>query len=183
MDKKKRQTDSRPGKGIVWLIQMPYRLLHYFLSGHVPEFENARQEERFWRIKRQYRRKRLFLLNLLAYISVIVVSIALVIHDYLYISRLSKNPTLTIDRLWVNFNELLLSVGAGVLIWTLILFVHFFFNRMSNDEDHAIGEAFEHDYARPEREEIDYSRRLVEPNYNEESDFEDEVKQNHGVHS
>ena len=56
---------------IKWLVSQPYRLLRYIISGRIPEFDTARQEEIFWRVKRHYRRKRLFALNSFLYIVVV----------------------------------------------------------------------------------------------------------------
>src|SRR5688572_21083670 len=51
--------------GGTWFLKLPYRLLRYLISGRIPNFENSRQEEIFWRIKRQYRRKRLFAFHIM----------------------------------------------------------------------------------------------------------------------
>jgi hypothetical protein len=166
--------------GSVWLVKLPYHLLRYLISGRVPRFENSRQEEIFWRIKRQYRRKRLFAFHTMAYIAGILFSIGLITNQYFYVLELMRRSDGW--NYWTMYNQMLNSVGIGLGIWTLFLVFHFIFNRMGNEEDVAIGAALEHEYARSDYQAERYER-LHEPHLEEETDYEDKPKRNHGVHS
>ncbi|GAB5492330.1 MAG: hypothetical protein Phog2KO_25450 [Phototrophicaceae bacterium] len=134
---------------IKWLVSQPYHLLRYIISGRIPEFDTARQEEIFWRIKRQYRRKRLFALNSFLYAGGLIISAFAVGTNYYY-------ATQSIDSwAWQNFYN---SAGSALFfmgIWTLILGFHYVFNRMGDAEDSAMGEALAEEYARSDtREEV-----------------------------
>jgi len=145
--------------------------------------ENALQEEIFWHIKRQYRRKRLFLLHSMIF------SISLFIAIGVGILRLWHMYTQMTSRADIAYWSERYSNDAysWILIfgvWLLVLGFHFFFNRMGNEEDHALGEAFERDYARSDSETAyrEQYERLVEPRYNDDIDYEEKPKHNHGVH-
>lgn len=138
------------GKSIAWVFKQPFRFLGYLINGRIPEFETVRQEEIFWRIKRHYRRKRLFLLNILAYGSGIIFFILIIIALYQNVQRATSVfwEQHAID----NLNNTILSAGLFMGIWTLVLIFHFVFNRMGDAEDTALGEALEKEYARSESE-------------------------------
>lgn len=138
------------GKSIGWLVKQPLRFLGYLINGRIPEFETIRQEEIFWRIKRHYRRKRLFLLNGFAYGSGIIFSILMIIVRY----QDWQNATLPSWKTYTTtaLNNTILSAGLFMGIWTLVLVFHFVFNRMGDAEDTALGEALEKEYARGESE-------------------------------
>ncbi len=136
-----------------WILVQPYRLLRYIISGRVPEFENARQEEIFWRIKRQYRRKRLFALNTLAYVSGIGIALLSIGSSYYELQQAIANNVAYLGWYQSSFYNTLFGSGVVMGIWTLILGFHYFFNRMGDSEDKALGEALAEEYARNDREE------------------------------
>jgi hypothetical protein len=163
--------------GLSWLFKLPYRLLRYIISGRVPRFENARQEEIFWRIKRQYRRKRFFALHLMFYMAGFIAGLGISISEYL---RLAEQMLLYPEyNYWDNFYSMIISMGAGLGIWTLIILFHFIFNRMGNEEDKALGAALEQEYTRSDERSYERYERLHEDVY---EDDEIKPKQN-GIRS
>jgi hypothetical protein len=148
--------------------------LRYLLSGRVPQFENSRQEEIFWRVKRQYRRKRLFAFHAMLYAIAFVTSVGININEYIrilaYISPVNGYP-------WEYFYQTLLAFGSGLGIWALILVFHFMVNRMGNEEDVALGKALEPEYARSEYQAERYER-LREPIIDDDEDYESKPKRN-----
>lgn len=160
-----------------WILVQPYRLLRYIISGRVPEFENARQEEIFWRIKRQYRRKRLFALNSFLYLGSWIIAVIISGVNYYDATRLTE------PWAWQYFYNRAGSVLFYMGIWTLILGFHYAFNRMGDAEDKALGEALAEEYARNDREEqsqvMPSYERLVDP-YDEYDDvyYDEKPKKN-----
>jgi hypothetical protein len=161
--------------GSVWLFKLPYHLLRYLITGRIPQFENSRQEEIFWRIKRQYRRKRFFAFHLMAYTTGILACIGISISEYFRIQDIMRNSSYA--YYWDNFFQMLTAMGFGLGIWTLILFFHFIFNRMGNEEDGAIGAALEQEYARSDYQ-IERYERLREPIIDDEVDYQSKPKRN-----
>jgi hypothetical protein len=161
--------------GSGWLLKLPYRLLRYLISGRVPQFENLRQEEIFWRIKRQYRRKRLFAFHMMAFIMGILFSIGLTINQYFHIQELMRRTDGY--NYWAMFNQTVASIAIGLGIWTVLLIFHFAFNRMGNEEDVALGKALEPEYARSDYQEERY-QRLREPFIEDDEDYEAKPKRN-----
>lgn len=163
-----------------WLLAQPYRLLRYIISGRIPEFDNARQEEIFWRVKRKFRRKRLFALNTFLYSGGWIISAFVIGVNYLDATRLTE------PWAWQYFYNRSSSALFVMGIWTLILGFHYVFNRMGNAEDTAMGEALADEYARSEREE-EHSKmmpsyeRLVEPYHEYDDDYYDEKPKKNGA--
>ncbi len=144
---------KQAGASIGWMLKQPYRLLRYIISGRIPDFENARQEEIFWRIKRQYRRKRLFLINSLLYAGASVLFLITLGDSYFRWQSAIQRGDQYASYLATNFYNILIPGGFIVGIWTLVLIFHFVFNRMGDSEDKALGEALENEYARSEARE------------------------------
>lgn len=168
-----------------WLLSQPYRLLRYIISGRIPNFDNARQEEIFWRIKRQYRRKRLFALNTLAYVIGIGVALLSIGISYYDLQRAIQLNETYLGWYQSNFYNALISSGFIIGIWTLILGFHYVFNSMGDAEDKAMGEALADEYARSEREEQSQSmpsyERLVEPYDDYDDAYYDEKPKKNGA--
>lgn len=161
----------------LWIIKQPYRLLRYIISGRIPDFENARQEEIFWRIKRQYRRKRLFLINSLLYGFVLFVSLVTIGMRYREWQLAELSGETYVTWLQASFYNTLAGAGFMMGIWTLVLIGHFVFNRMGDAEDQALGAALEPEYARSEAIEERY-HRLVETPDDYENYFDEKPKRN-----
>lgn len=167
-------------KSIRWLFIQPFRLLSYIINGRIPEFETIRQEEIFWRIKGRYRRKRLFLMNILAYGTGIIFSLLMIIARYQDWQGATHPSWKTYTT--TALSNTILSAGLIMGVWTLVLIFHFVFNRMGDAEDTELGEALEKEYARSDTEEISGWKRQNVPNIARlvdvpgEDDYYDEEK-------
>ncbi|MEO1287241.1 MAG: hypothetical protein AAFV93_05695 [Chloroflexota bacterium] len=136
---------------LLWrLIKSPYYLLHYLLNGRVPEFETQREAEIFWRVKRRYRRKRLFLMHMLLHLMGLFISFYIVFASYLnWQEALSSGATFSSSYLR-GLEQIYESNFATALIvmvvWTIVLIAHSAFNRIGNAEDKTVSEAFDTEY-------------------------------------
>src|SRR5690606_22456337 len=99
----------------------------------------ARQEEIFWRIKRQYRRKRVFILHSLIYAIAWLWSTFVIATAYHNWQQANLPSYQTMYRR--IFDNTLYEAGIIMGIWTVVLIFHFVFNRMGDAEDKALGEA------------------------------------------
>lgn len=134
----------RNGASIAWwVVTRPYYVLHYLLNGPVPEFETAREKTIFWRVKRRYRRKRIFILHSLFYSIAAVMSVGYTITNGL--NFLLYNMSAWEWDWYVSNVTGILVVGS---VWTVILGFHRYFNSMHNEEDEAVGQALAEEYAR-----------------------------------
>jgi hypothetical protein len=171
MDKPKRKNDEQ--RPVLWLLTIPWRLIYYIINGRIPTFENARQEEIFWRIKRQYRRKCFLMLHGIVYTLGIVFLVAFAAHE-LYLQQFTN--------LLPEWNAVL-QTGVVMSLWAIGILLHFLFVRLSNAEDVALGEALEREYTLREREQsyAEHYERLSEPLDNLNFDLEDKPKRRHRV--
>lgn len=119
----------------LWVINKPYQILHYMVNGYVPNFDNAREEDVFWRVKRHYRRRTFFLIHLVIFALAILANIVSTI-DYWLIAQ--RNG-------WEYYpvpNVVLITV------WLIILIGHFSWLRLKREEDSALGDAMQREYDR-----------------------------------
>ncbi|MEL6524557.1 MAG: hypothetical protein AAFQ07_02505 [Chloroflexota bacterium] len=130
--------------GIVWVLTTPYRMLRYLLNGHIPHFETEREKAIFWRVKRRFRRKRLFMLHSTLFgIFTIFASMNIINQTILMLTEGAQYPWS-----WGNYVNNTTVLIAFVLGWTFALWMHNRFNSMGNTEDQAVNDALEAEYRR-----------------------------------
>lgn len=121
---------SRALQFMTWLVaqalSIPRRLLHHFWVGYVPEFETRQQAEAFWRIKRHYRRRRLFYLNVICF----VVIVCIVVLDLFGKIGTSAAPPVQ--------NYIL-----AAMVWLALLWGHQRWLGLADAEDNAIAQIIE----------------------------------------
>ncbi|MGB7337356.1 MAG: hypothetical protein WBC91_00575 [Phototrophicaceae bacterium] len=139
---------QQAGQVLWWFAKQPYRLLRYILNGRIPQFETVREEEIFWRIKRRFRRQRIFLLNALGFGASLVVGASVAIIGYQNWQSAIARSDEFIRFYRSGFYNDLFAVASITGVWMVILIGHFIFNKMGNSEDNAMKEAFDEEYRR-----------------------------------
>lgn len=128
---------------LLWgFLKLPVRLLRYLWVGHVPEFDSKQQAEAFWRVKRYYRRRRLF------YLHLIIFAVSAVLITGYYVANSSR---LILPPLQ-NY-----LIGGG--LWVALVWLHHRWLRMADAEDEAIAQVIEAgrqaEFEKRKRERID----------------------------
>jgi hypothetical protein len=150
------------GSLIVGILKLPLRLLYYLFNGRVPKFENIRQEEAFWRVKRRYRRRRILTLHSTIFLVACLLAIisAVVRTNSFYHS----SPNLVEDLNYFYRTDLL----AGVIVfgvWLFSLSIHAVIVSSAQNEDNELERVMEREYERieSEREPEQYDESNIEP--------------------
>jgi hypothetical protein len=140
---------------IVGILKLPFRLLYYVFNGRIPKFENIRQEEAFWRVKRRYRRK--FFLNLHSTIFALTVLFAILAAAIRWFDVGYATATMTENLLWTYFRNDLIAGVLALAAWFILVSVHAVIVRTAQSEDDELEGVMAQEYERTERE--------VQPDY------------------
>jgi hypothetical protein len=140
---------------IVGILKLPFRLLYYVFNGRIPKFENIRQEEAFWRVKRRYRRK--FFLNLHSTIFALTVLFAILAAAIRWFEVGYATATMTENLLWTYFRNDLIAGVLALAAWFILVSVHAVIVRTAQSEDDELEGVMAQEYERTERE--------VQPDY------------------
>jgi hypothetical protein len=140
---------------IAGILKLPFRLLYYVFNGRVPKFENTREEEAFWRVKRRYRRK--FFLNLHSTIFALTVLFAILAAAIRWFEVGYATASMTENLLWFYFRNDLIAGVLALAAWFILVSVHAVIVRTAQNEDDELEGVMAREYARTERE--------VQPDY------------------
>lgn len=118
------------GGALRGILRLPGRLLTFLWLGHIPEFETKQQAEAFWRIRRHYRRRRVFYAHALIFVTSLIF--------------LTWNfwETRNTQLFQTPFQSYLL-VG---IVWSLLLWGHRFWLKMAEAEDADVAQVLEAGY-------------------------------------
>jgi hypothetical protein len=141
---------------IVGILKLPFRLLYYVFNGRIPKFENTREEEAFWRVKRRYRRK--FFLNLHSTIFALTVLFAILAAAIRWFEVGYATATMTENLLWTYFRNDLIANVLALAAWFILVSVHAVIVRTAQSEDDELEGVMAREYARTEHE-------AAQPNY------------------
>jgi hypothetical protein len=161
------------GSLIVGILKLPLRFLYYLFNGRVPKFENTRQEEAFWRVKRRYRRK--FFLNLHSTIFALTVLFAILAAAIRWFEVGYATASMTEDLLWFYFRNDLIAGVLALAAWFILVSVHAVIVRTAQNEDDELEQVMAREYERTEHEvaQPDYGKtQLVQDDGEIDFEFE-----------
>jgi hypothetical protein len=157
---------------IVSVLKLPFRFLYYLFNGRVPKFENTREEEAFWRVKRRYRRK--FFLNLHSTIFALTVLFAILAAAIRWFEVGYATATMTENLLWSYFRNDLIAGILALAAWFILVSVHAVLIRTAQSEDDELERVMTREYERTEHEvQQDYGKtKLVQDDGEIDFEFE-----------